>query len=178
MAQEPEFEARIPGQREGLAQGAHVVAALGGVVVAANLQGCVVGRPVGLVIRDHPFPVLGIPVQEVDAAAHVAERHVLGPRPQQERQLPGQHALAEFEETREERALRNLLEQVLNLLPARLELPGHEPARQLGGEADAGILFRPPENVIREYPDFPVTQGYEELREAFMAGEAQCAALA
>ena len=46
------------------------------------------------------------------------------------------------------------------------------------GAADAGILFRPPENVIREFPDFPVTQGYEELREAFLAGEAQCAALA
>jgi len=34
-------------------------------------------------------------------------------------------------------------------------------------EADAGILFRPPENVIREFPQFPVTQTYEELRVEF-----------
>jgi phosphoserine / homoserine phosphotransferase len=32
------------------------------------------------------------------------------------------------------------------------------------GAAHAGILFRPPENVIREFPQFPVTQGYDELR--------------
>lgn len=30
--------------------------------------------------------------------------------------------------------------------------------------ANAGILFRPPANVIAEFPQFPVTQSYEELR--------------
>jgi phosphoserine/homoserine phosphotransferase len=34
-------------------------------------------------------------------------------------------------------------------------------------EADAGILFRPPENVVREFPAFPVTQNYADLRRAF-----------
>ena len=34
-------------------------------------------------------------------------------------------------------------------------------------EADAGILFRAPDNVIREFPRFPVTRTYDELREAF-----------
>jgi len=34
-------------------------------------------------------------------------------------------------------------------------------------EADHGILFRPPDNVIREFPQFPVTQTYAELRGAF-----------
>jgi len=34
-------------------------------------------------------------------------------------------------------------------------------------EADAGILFRPPENVIREFPQFPVAHEYEELRREF-----------
>jgi len=29
--------------------------------------------------------------------------------------------------------------------------------------ADAGILFRPPENVVREFPGFPVTRDYAEL---------------
>jgi phosphoserine/homoserine phosphotransferase len=33
--------------------------------------------------------------------------------------------------------------------------------------ADAGILFRPPDNVVRDFPQFPVTRTYEELREAF-----------
>ena len=31
-------------------------------------------------------------------------------------------------------------------------------------EADRGILFRPPENVKAEYPQFPVTYTYEELK--------------
>ena len=35
------------------------------------------------------------------------------------------------------------------------------------GEADAGILFRPPDNVIAEFPQYPVTHGYDELRAAF-----------
>jgi len=34
-------------------------------------------------------------------------------------------------------------------------------------EADAGILFRPPQNVVREFPQFPVAQSYEELRAEF-----------
>ena len=32
------------------------------------------------------------------------------------------------------------------------------------GEAHGGILFHPPENVIREFPQFPVTMNYDELR--------------
>ncbi len=35
-------------------------------------------------------------------------------------------------------------------------------------EADAGILFRPPENVIAEFPQFPVTRSYDELGAAFL----------
>jgi phosphoserine / homoserine phosphotransferase len=31
-------------------------------------------------------------------------------------------------------------------------------------EADGGILFHPPENVIREFPQFPVTLDYKQLR--------------
>jgi phosphoserine/homoserine phosphotransferase len=34
-------------------------------------------------------------------------------------------------------------------------------------EAHRGILFRPPPNVIREFPQFPVTQSYGELTLAF-----------
>ncbi len=34
-------------------------------------------------------------------------------------------------------------------------------------EADAGILFRPPQNVIDEFPQFPVAREYSELRAEF-----------
>ncbi len=32
--------------------------------------------------------------------------------------------------------------------------------------AEHGILFRPPENVVAEYPQFPVTNTYDELQQA------------
>jgi phosphoserine/homoserine phosphotransferase len=35
-------------------------------------------------------------------------------------------------------------------------------------EAEAGILFRPPQNVIDEFPQFPVAVSYEELLSAFI----------
>ena len=31
-------------------------------------------------------------------------------------------------------------------------------------EADAGILFRPPENVVREFPEYPVVQNHADLQ--------------
>ena len=31
--------------------------------------------------------------------------------------------------------------------------------------ADAGILFRPPDNVVEEFPQFPVTRTYDEFKE-------------
>ena len=38
-------------------------------------------------------------------------------------------------------------------------------------EADAGILFRPPANVEREFPQFPVAQSYADLEAAFRAAD-------
>jgi phosphoserine / homoserine phosphotransferase len=35
--------------------------------------------------------------------------------------------------------------------------------------ADKGLLFRPPENVIREFPGFPVTHDYDRLKELIQA---------
>ena len=35
------------------------------------------------------------------------------------------------------------------------------------GEADAGILFRPPDNVVEEFPQYPVARTYDELRAEF-----------
>jgi phosphoserine/homoserine phosphotransferase len=42
-------------------------------------------------------------------------------------------------------------------------------------EADAGILYRPPENVVREFPQFPVTRDYDELRAAFLRASGRSA---
>ena len=36
------------------------------------------------------------------------------------------------------------------------------------GQADAGILFSPPDNVVAEFPQFPVTRDYDQLRDAFL----------
>ena len=35
------------------------------------------------------------------------------------------------------------------------------------GEADVGILFRPPDNVVSEFPQYPVAHTYDELRAEF-----------
>ena len=35
-------------------------------------------------------------------------------------------------------------------------------------QAEAGILFRAPDNVINEFPQFPVTRDYEEFKKAFI----------
>lgn len=39
-------------------------------------------------------------------------------------------------------------------------------------EADRGILFCPPQNVIDEFPQFPVVRDYEALKEAFLTAQA------
>jgi len=36
-------------------------------------------------------------------------------------------------------------------------------------EADAGILFHAPENVIREFPQFPAVHTYDDLKKAFIS---------
>jgi phosphoserine/homoserine phosphotransferase len=35
-------------------------------------------------------------------------------------------------------------------------------------QAEAGILFRAPDNVIQEFPQFPVTKTYEEFKQIFI----------
>ena len=34
--------------------------------------------------------------------------------------------------------------------------------------SSGGILFRPPQNVIDEFPQFPVTRNYDEFAAAFL----------
>ncbi len=43
-------------------------------------------------------------------------------------------------------------------------------------EADRGILFCPPQNVIDEFPQFPVTTNYEELKAAFLKAQGEITA--
>lgn len=44
------------------------------------------------------------------------------------------------------------------------------------GEADAGILFCPPANVIADFPQFPVAQNYDDLKQEFESATARIAA--
>ena len=41
------------------------------------------------------------------------------------------------------------------------------------GEAEAGILFCPPDNVVREFPQFPVARNYDDLRREIEAALAR-----
>ena len=40
-------------------------------------------------------------------------------------------------------------------------------------EAHEGILFRPPDNVVAEFPQFPVTSDYDQLRKAFLDADSR-----
>ena len=42
-------------------------------------------------------------------------------------------------------------------------------------QADAGIFFRPPESIIKEFPEFPVTHQYDEMKQAFLQALAKLA---
>jgi phosphoserine/homoserine phosphotransferase len=37
------------------------------------------------------------------------------------------------------------------------------------GAADMGILFRPPANIVAEFPQFPVIHEYDQLRQFLMS---------
>lgn len=39
-------------------------------------------------------------------------------------------------------------------------------------QADAGIFFRPPESITKEFPQFPVTHQYAEMKQAFQQAKA------
>ena len=39
-------------------------------------------------------------------------------------------------------------------------------------KADAGIFFRPPESITKEFPQFPVTHQYGEMKQAFQQAKA------
>lgn len=43
------------------------------------------------------------------------------------------------------------------------------------GAADAGILYEPSQNVIDDFPQFPVAWNYEELKEEFLKADARTA---
>lgn len=38
-------------------------------------------------------------------------------------------------------------------------------------EADRGCFFCPPDNVVRDYPEFPIARSYDELKAAFLASK-------
>jgi phosphoserine/homoserine phosphotransferase len=40
-------------------------------------------------------------------------------------------------------------------------------------EADSGILYRPPDNVAAEFPQYPVARSYDELRHAILGAQSE-----
>ena len=44
------------------------------------------------------------------------------------------------------------------------------------GQAEAGILFSPPDNVVAEFPQYPVARDYDELRAEFLRAAERVAA--
>jgi phosphoserine/homoserine phosphotransferase len=44
-------------------------------------------------------------------------------------------------------------------------------------QADAGILFQAPANVVAEFPQFPAVATYDELKRAFIAASERALAL-
>jgi phosphoserine/homoserine phosphotransferase len=42
-------------------------------------------------------------------------------------------------------------------------------------QANAGIFFRPPESITKEFPQFPVTHQYDEMKQAFLQARAKLA---
>jgi phosphoserine/homoserine phosphotransferase len=40
-------------------------------------------------------------------------------------------------------------------------------------QADVGILFRPPDNVVQEFPEFPVTNDYDSLKRELIKAQAE-----
>ena len=45
---------------------------------------------------------------------------------------------------------------------------GKQTADKLLAEADAGILFHAPDNVINEFPQFPAVQTFADLKQEFI----------
>ena len=90
------------------------------------------------------FPTLFCNDLEIDASGRIADYHLRMPDQKQQ----------------SVKALRRLNFQVIAAGDSYNDVT-------MLKEADAAILFRPPENVIAEFPEFPVTHEYTQLREAF-----------
>jgi phosphoserine/homoserine phosphotransferase len=88
------------------------------------------------------WPTLLCNSLSIDAAGHIVDYHL--------RQSDGKRHVVE--------ALNTLNYEVIAMGDSYNDITMLQTAAQ-------GILFRPPENVVAEYPQFPVTQTYEELQQ-------------
>jgi phosphoserine/homoserine phosphotransferase len=91
-------------------------------------------------------PTLFCPGLETDAAGRVVDYHI---------RLPDQ----------KRRAVRAFRDLAFDVIAAG---DSYNDTSMLTA-ANAGILFRPPDNVVEEFPQFPVTRTYAELQGAFLA---------
>lgn len=96
------------------------------------------------IMRQFGFPTLFCNQLEIDERGRIVNYHM-------RMQNPKKHAVAAF--------------KTLNFFTMAAGDSYNDTA--MLAEADAGFFFRPPENVPKEFPRFPVTQAYEELQRAF-----------
>ena len=104
-------------------------------------------------MRQLAWPTLFCHSLETDAEACVVDYHLRMPEQKRE-------------------AVKRLREMNFTVVAAG---DSHNDTAMLG-EADAGILFHPPQNVIREFPQYPVTLDYDALRREIDAAFARVAA--
>lgn len=78
--------------------------------------------------------------------------------------IDGQGFIADFQ-LRQHDQKRKVVQALQNLNYTVIAMGDSYNDTSMLSQAEYGILFRPPENVVRDFPQFPVAQDYEGLKE-------------
>jgi phosphoserine/homoserine phosphotransferase len=77
--------------------------------------------------------------------------------------IDGEGYIADFQ-MRQHDQKRKVVQALQNLNYTVIAMGDSYNDTSMMAQAEYGILFRPPENVIRDFPQFPVAQDYEDLK--------------
>jgi phosphoserine/homoserine phosphotransferase len=77
--------------------------------------------------------------------------------------IDGEGYIADFQ-LRQHDQKRKVVQAMQNLNYTVIAMGDSYNDTSMLSQAEYGILFRPPENVIRDFPQFPVAQDYSQLR--------------
>ena len=77
--------------------------------------------------------------------------------------IDGEGFIADFQ-MRQHDQKRKVVQALQNLNYTVIAMGDSYNDTSMMSQAEYGILFRPPENVIRDFPQFPVARDYEELK--------------